>query len=137
MPPPSEQQPLPIPQADPARVRQQLLAEGVELEEAGGSVQVVEVAAAKKIGLQELEDALLLQVGCHASHVLRIATALMHVAATTLRQLVEARRVLLQHQHDSKRIAAWHAPSRLAHAHTMPRLESCRSQARPRVTQRQ
>lgn len=51
-----------MPQADPARVRQQLLAEGVELEQAGGGVQVVEVAAAKGVGLQELEDALLLQV---------------------------------------------------------------------------
>lgn len=51
------------PQADPARVRQQLMAEGVELEEAGGTVQVVEVAATKGVGLQELEDALLLQVG--------------------------------------------------------------------------
>lgn len=49
-------------QANPARVRQQLLTEGVELEEAGGAVQVVEVAAAKGVGLQELEDALLLQV---------------------------------------------------------------------------
>eukprot|EP00891_Asterochloris_glomerata_P008954 jgi/Astpho2/8954/e_gw1.00133.45.1_t len=47
--------------ADPARVRQQLLAEGLELEEAGGDVQVVETAAPVGLGLAELEDALLLQ----------------------------------------------------------------------------
>eukprot|EP00887_Chlorella_sp_A99_P006846 scaffold2.g6846.t1 len=63
------------PNADPARVRRQLLGRGLELEEAGGSVQaragggrggravaaVVEVAAPKGIGLDALEEALLLQ----------------------------------------------------------------------------
>ena len=38
------------------------LAEGVELEEFGGSVQLVETAATAGIGLTELEEALLLQV---------------------------------------------------------------------------
>jgi len=47
--------------ADPAAVRRQLLGEGVELEEVGGGVQVVEVAAIKGRGLRELEEALLLQ----------------------------------------------------------------------------
>ena len=50
-----------LPDADPAAVRRQLLGEGVELEEVGGSVQVVEVAAPKGQGLRELEEALLLQ----------------------------------------------------------------------------
>ena len=50
-----------LPDADTGRVRQQLLAEGVELEEAGGSVQVVEVAAKAGRGLVELEEALMLQ----------------------------------------------------------------------------
>lgn len=49
-------------QAEPARVRQQLIAEGLELEEVGGSVQVVETAATKGQGLLELEEALMLQV---------------------------------------------------------------------------
>lgn len=51
-------------QAEPKRVRQQLIAEGLELEEVGGSVQVVETAATKGTGLLELEEALMLQV-CH------------------------------------------------------------------------
>lgn len=50
-----------LPDADPSAVRRQLLGEGVELEEVGGSVQVVEVAAIKGQGLRELEEALLLQ----------------------------------------------------------------------------
>lgn len=49
-------------QAEPARVRQQLIAEGMELEEVGGNVQVVETAAIKRQGLLELEEALMLQV---------------------------------------------------------------------------
>ena len=49
-------------QAQPQKVRQQLLAEGLELEEVGGNVQVVECAAPKGKGLLELEEALLLQV---------------------------------------------------------------------------
>lgn len=54
-------------QAQPGRVRQQLIAEGVELEEVGGEVQCVETAATKGQGLLELEEALLLQVFCPAS----------------------------------------------------------------------
>jgi hypothetical protein len=49
------------PQADPERVKRQLLAESVELEEYGGDVQVVETAATAGQGLAELEEALLLQ----------------------------------------------------------------------------
>lgn len=51
----------PYPQANPERVKQQLLAEGVELEEYGGDVQVVQTAATAGLGLAELEEALLLQ----------------------------------------------------------------------------
>ena len=49
-------------QAEPSRVRQQLIAEGLELEEVGGSVQVVETAATQGQGLLALEEALMLQV---------------------------------------------------------------------------
>jgi len=49
-------------QAQPGRVRQQLIAEGLELEEVGGSIQVVETAAPKGKGLLDLEEALMLQV---------------------------------------------------------------------------
>ncbi|KAK9819495.1 hypothetical protein WJX81_005164 [Elliptochloris bilobata] len=49
------------PGAEPARVRRQLAAEGLELEENGGSVQVVETAAPVGLGLRELEEAVLLQ----------------------------------------------------------------------------
>lgn len=38
------------------------MVEGIELEEFGGSIQVIEVAAPSGIGLQELEEALILQV---------------------------------------------------------------------------
>lgn len=48
-------------EANPARVRQQLAAQGVELEEIGGDVQVVEVSAVENSGLEKLEEALLLQ----------------------------------------------------------------------------
>eukprot|EP00249_Psilotum_nudum_P034801 c5433_g1_i1 orf=294-2711(-) len=47
--------------ANPAKVHQQLLAQGVELEEIGGDVQVVEISATEKQGLDKLEEALLLQ----------------------------------------------------------------------------
>ncbi|PRW44490.1 translation initiation factor [Chlorella sorokiniana] len=47
--------------ANAAKVRQQLVAAGLELEEVGGNVQVVEVAAPTGQGLPELEEALLLQ----------------------------------------------------------------------------
>ncbi|XP_027081444.1 uncharacterized protein LOC113781276 [Coffea eugenioides] len=49
------------PTANPERVRLQLAAEGLLLEEMGGDVQVVEVSAINKIGLDKLEEALLLQ----------------------------------------------------------------------------
>lgn len=49
------------PTANPERVRLQLAAEGLLLEDMGGDVQVVEVSAINKIGLDKLEEALLLQ----------------------------------------------------------------------------
>ncbi|RWR78700.1 translation initiation factor 2 [Cinnamomum micranthum f. kanehirae] len=49
------------PAADPERVRIQLGSEGLLLEDMGGDVQVVEVSAIGKIGLDKLEEALLLQ----------------------------------------------------------------------------
>ncbi|KAI8464823.1 MAG: hypothetical protein J3K34DRAFT_388271 [Monoraphidium minutum] len=50
-----------LPQAKPDLVKSQLVAEGLELEEYGGDVQVVLTAARKGEGLAELEEALLLQ----------------------------------------------------------------------------
>ena len=50
-------------QARPDQVKLQLLNEGLELEEFGGDVQCVETAAKAQLGLTELEEALLLQVG--------------------------------------------------------------------------
>lgn len=49
------------PAANPERVKIQLASEGLQLEEMGGDVQVVEVSAVKKTGLDDLEEALLLQ----------------------------------------------------------------------------
>ncbi|CAH2071119.1 unnamed protein product [Thlaspi arvense] len=49
------------PGANPERVKNQLAAEGIELEDIGGNVQVVEVSAIKSTGLDKLEEALLLQ----------------------------------------------------------------------------
>jgi len=49
------------PEADPARVRQELLNHGVVVEEFGGDVQCVEVSAVKRIGLEELIEAIQLQ----------------------------------------------------------------------------
>lgn len=49
------------PAADPERVRIQLGSEGLLLEDLGGDVQVVEVSAISKTGLDKLEEALLLQ----------------------------------------------------------------------------
>lgn len=49
------------PAADPERVKTQLGAEGLELEDLGGNVQVIEVSAMKKTGLDDLETALLIQ----------------------------------------------------------------------------
>ncbi|XP_021891620.1 uncharacterized protein LOC110809938 [Carica papaya] len=49
------------PAANPERVKIQLASEGLQLEEMGGDIQVVEVSAVKKTGLDSLEEALLLQ----------------------------------------------------------------------------
>lgn len=49
------------PSADPEKVKVQLASQGMLLEETGGDVQVVEVSAVTKIGLDNLEEALLLQ----------------------------------------------------------------------------
>lgn len=49
------------PASDPERVKVQLASEGLPLEEMGGDVQVVEVSAVTKKGLDKLEEALLLQ----------------------------------------------------------------------------
>ncbi len=52
-----------LPTARPELVTAALLSEGVELEEAGGSVQLVHTSARTRAGLQDLQEALLLQVG--------------------------------------------------------------------------
>lgn len=49
------------PGANPERVKIQLATEGLLLEEMGGDIQVVEVSALNKTGLDKLEEALLLQ----------------------------------------------------------------------------
>ena len=49
------------PGANPERVKVQLASEGLPLEEMGGDVQAVEVSAVQKTGLDNLEEALLLQ----------------------------------------------------------------------------
>lgn len=49
------------PSAEPQKVRIQLGAEGLALEEMGGDVQAVEISATKKTGLDKLEEALLFQ----------------------------------------------------------------------------
>uniref|UniRef100_A0A2P2K0T5 Translation initiation factor IF-2, mitochondrial n=3 Tax=Rhizophora mucronata TaxID=61149 RepID=A0A2P2K0T5_RHIMU len=49
------------PAANPERVKIQLASEGLQLEEVGGDIQSVEISAIKKTGLNELEEALLLQ----------------------------------------------------------------------------
>ncbi|KAL3030209.1 hypothetical protein AAZX31_03G207100 [Glycine max] len=49
------------PGANSEKVKMQLASEGLLLEEMGGDVQVVEVSATEKIGLDNLEEALLLQ----------------------------------------------------------------------------
>ncbi|KAL4385278.1 hypothetical protein GQ457_15G008930 [Hibiscus cannabinus] len=49
------------PAANPERVKLQLASEGLLLEDMGGDIQVVEVSALKKTGLDNLEEALLLQ----------------------------------------------------------------------------
>ncbi|KAG0472519.1 hypothetical protein HPP92_017065 [Vanilla planifolia] len=50
-----------VPAADPERVRVQLGAEGLLLEDLGGDVQVVEVSAKTRAGLDKLDEAILLQ----------------------------------------------------------------------------
>ena len=49
------------PQADPARVRQELLNHGLVVEELGGDVLAVDVSAKAKLNLDKLEEAILLQ----------------------------------------------------------------------------
>lgn len=49
------------PDAQPERVRSELLQHGIVLEEFGGDVLAVEVSAKKRIGLDKLEEAILLQ----------------------------------------------------------------------------
>ncbi len=49
------------PDANPARVRQELLSYEIVVEEMGGETQDVEVSATKKTGLDKLEEAILLQ----------------------------------------------------------------------------
>eukprot|EP00951_Prasinocladus_malaysianus_P007368 scaffold53017_cov24-Prasinocladus_malaysianus.AAC.1 len=52
-----------LPTADPERAKLDIASRGgLELEEYGGDVQVVEVAAPTGLGLKELEESLLLQV---------------------------------------------------------------------------
>ncbi len=49
------------PDANPARVRQELLSHEIVVEEMGGDTQDVEVSATKRTGLDKLEEAILLQ----------------------------------------------------------------------------
>ncbi|MDR0967813.1 MAG: translation initiation factor IF-2 [Rickettsiales bacterium] len=50
-----------LPDANTTKVRTDLLQQEVQTEEMGGDVQSVEISATKKIGLDKLEDAILLQ----------------------------------------------------------------------------
>ena len=50
-----------LPEANPQRVKTDLLQQEVQVEEMGGNVQCVEISATKKIGLDKLEEAILLQ----------------------------------------------------------------------------
>ncbi len=52
-----------LPDADPQRVKMDLLQQEVQVEELGGDVQCVEISATKHIGLEKLEEAILLQAG--------------------------------------------------------------------------
>ncbi|MBO4625771.1 MAG: translation initiation factor IF-2 [Alphaproteobacteria bacterium] len=52
-----------LPEANPGRVKTDLLQQEVQVEEMGGDVQCVEVSAKNKIGLDKLEEAILLQAG--------------------------------------------------------------------------
>lgn len=50
-----------LPEANPQKVKTDLLQQEVQVEEMGGEVQAVEISATKKIGLDKLEEAILLQ----------------------------------------------------------------------------
>ena len=50
-----------LPQANPMRVKTDLLQQEVQVEEMGGDIQCVEISATKRIGLDKLEEAILLQ----------------------------------------------------------------------------
>ena len=50
-----------LPEANPGRVKTDLLQQEVQVEEMGGDVQCVEISAKQKIGLDKLEEAILLQ----------------------------------------------------------------------------
>lgn len=50
-----------LPEANPQRVKTDLLQQEVQVEDMGGDVQCVEISATKKIGLDKLEEAILLQ----------------------------------------------------------------------------
>ena len=52
-----------LPDADPTRVKTDLLQQEVQVEELGGDIQCVEISATKHIGLEKLEEAILLQAG--------------------------------------------------------------------------
>jgi translation initiation factor IF-2 len=56
-------------QARVEQVKLQLMSEGLELEEYGGDVQLVQTAARKGEGLDALEEALLLQVRVRHCHI--------------------------------------------------------------------
>ncbi|MBO7066184.1 MAG: translation initiation factor IF-2 [Alphaproteobacteria bacterium] len=50
-----------LPEANPQRVKTDLLQQEVQVEEMGGDIQCVEISAKNKIGLDKLEEAILLQ----------------------------------------------------------------------------
>ncbi len=50
-----------LPEANPTRVKTDLLQQEVQVEEMGGDVQCVEISATKKLNLDKLEEAILLQ----------------------------------------------------------------------------
>ncbi len=50
-----------LPDANPEKVKMDLLQQEVQVEDFGGDVQCVEISATKKIGLDKLEEAILLQ----------------------------------------------------------------------------
>lgn len=52
-----------LPDANPERVKTDLLQQEVQVEDMGGDVQCVEISATKHIGLEKLEEAILLQAG--------------------------------------------------------------------------